>query len=210
VLDIENVIVSLWSDKIWGGVKEMKLEEIFIFPVRGYVCMKGEGFGMLEMNYLKYAHIRESLFYVANEQEYEIKLVDMMGKKFLRILKRPYERIRVMKDTEKYLDQGAFVIGDEIYRAPRLEYFNDIQSIHFCDGKLWVFTSTVEVKRGVLVDRWDTSGKLVDQVFLKFRNFDTHYRLKQDKMYLTKEYLYVIEMDRDENRQVVKYRLKEF
>jgi hypothetical protein len=115
-----------------------------------------------------------------------------------------------MKDTEQYLDHGAFVIGEAIYRAPRLENFNDIQSIHFSAGKLWVFTSTVDGKRGVLVDRWDTMGKLVDQFFLKFKNFDTHYRLKQDEMYLTKEYLYVIEMDKEENRQIVKYRLKEF
>jgi hypothetical protein len=65
----------------------------------------------------------------------------------------------------------------------------------------------VDAKRGVLIDRWDTTGKLVDQVFLRFQNFDTHYRLEQDNLYLTKEFLYVIELDKDENRQVVKYRL---
>jgi hypothetical protein len=133
-----------------------------------------------------------------------------MGKKeLLGALKRTYGRIRVTDETKKYLDHGAFVIGDVVYRAPRLEYFNDIQSIHFSGGKLWVFTSTVDAKRGVLVDCWDTTGKLVDQVFLKFQNFDTQYRLKQDEVYLTKEYLYVIELDKEENRQIVKYRIKE-
>jgi hypothetical protein len=210
VIDVDNVLASLPYDKVWQGVKGMSLEEIFVFPVKSYACMtESSGGGMIELNYIKYAHKRDSLFYFANKQEYEIKLVDMGKKKFLGTLKRSYERIRVRKETEKYLDHGAFIIGDKIYRAPRLDYFNDIQSIHFCTGKLWVFTSTVDAKRGVLVDRWDTTGKLVDQVFLRFQNFDTHYRLEQDNMYLTEEYLYVIELDRDENRQVVTYRFKE-
>jgi hypothetical protein len=209
LVDVDNVLASLPCGKVWQGVKGMSLEEIFIFPVKSYACMTENGGGMIELNYLKYAYIGASLFYISDEQEYEIKLVDMGKKKLQGTLKRTYERIRVTDETKKYLDHGAFIIGDRVYSAPRLEYFNDIQSIHFCAGKLWVFTSTVDAKRGVLVDRWDRRGKLVDQVFLKFKNFDTHYRLKQDEVYLTKEYLYAIEIDRDENRQIVQYRLQE-
>jgi hypothetical protein len=204
VIDIGKKLLSLPRAKI--SKAECEAEELFIFPVKSFVYKTNTASFMIKLNSLKSCRLKDFLFFVSHTQKYEIKLIDIEKKKILTTIKRPYKRVKVTKDTEKFTPFGQFVYDGKMYSSPRLEYFNDIQSIHFSDNKLWVFTSTVDEKKGVLVDRFDNKGEYIDSLFVKFPNQDTHYRVEQVLTVLTKGYLYIIERDKDDNRFIVKYR----
>lgn len=66
----------------------------------------------------------------------------------------------------------------------------------------------MDEKKGVMVERFDERGKYSDSIFVKFPNPDTHYRVEQLLTALTKEALYIIERDANDNRFIVKYNMK--
>ncbi len=205
VIDIERQLLSFPKEKV--SRTESAAEHIFSFPVKSFVYKTSTAFFTIRLNSLKSCQLKDSLFFISHAQEYEIKLIDIEKKKIVTTIKRPYKRVEVTKETEKFTPFGQFMYDGQMYRSPRLEYFNDIQSLHFYDEKLWVFTSTVHEKKGVRVDRFDEKGKYIDSIFVKFPNRDTHYRVEPLVTALAKGALYIIEKDKDDNRFIVKYRI---
>lgn len=109
-------------------------------------------------------HFKENKFFLSHTPEYLVKLFDTETGKIAREFRRPYARI-------KQKDQGGMRISGG--SAPQLpEYYSDISNLHVVDGRLWVQTSTVDPKKGVLFDVFDAEGRFIDSFYLKYSEMD--------------------------------------
>lgn len=205
VIDLERKLIAFPKDEI--SETETKADELFIFPVKTFAYRTPTAYFTIALNTLKSCHLKDSLFFVSNTQAYEVKLIDIEKKKVLKKIKPSYKRVRVTKETEPFVPYGQVLLDGTMYRSPRPEYFNDIQAICCSNNMLWVFTSTVDDKKGVRVDRWDFAGKYIDQVFVKFPHRDTHYRIEQGTVAISDGFLTIIERDKNDNRMIIKYKM---
>lgn len=87
--------------------------------------------------------------YINNTQEYLINVMDVETGKIERIIKRDYRRVKAQK---KYY--------------PEREYEFDIANFFDCGETLWVQTSTVDEKKGILFDIFDKQGNYIDNFYL--------------------------------------------
>lgn len=150
---------------------------------------------------------KDTLFYFSHTFEYGIKLIDLDKNEIISEITREYSRVKVTEENEKYLNSGRFGFNGKTYKSPTPEYFLDILSLHVVDGKLLVFTSTVDKEKGVLVDVYDETGKYINNFFVKFPNPGVYFQLNQHRTAVEKDTVFVIEKDEDENWMISKYKV---
>ncbi len=183
-----------------------KIEELFSFPVLKYVLDTPDYKWSTDIEKFMYAHLKNDLFFVSHSSEYRIKLVDLSRRKILVEFDREYERVEVTKNNKKFIRSGLVVIKGKRYEPPTPKFLNDIQCIKAVNGKLWVFTSTYETDKGVLVDVFDGNGTYTDSFFLKLAYPDAHI-LEQPQVFLEDGFFFHIEKNADDDHVVNKYKL---
>ncbi len=88
--------------------------------------------------------------------EYLIKLFDLQQNKVVLEFNRKYSRVT---PPPGFKIKGAVIINNKKHTAPTPKYLNDIEKIFVRKKKIWVFTSTKDEKKGVLVDIFDSGGR---------------------------------------------------
>jgi hypothetical protein len=184
---------------------DFTIEKKFSFTMINF-AFRAEGvFAIIRTTPFLICPFRENLLFISHTHEYGIKLIDLDSSKIVFEFKRDYERVRVTEENKKYLPPGHFTIAGKLQKPPTPKYLNDIQSIHFINNKLWVFTSTVDKEKGVLVDVFDENGKYVDCFYLKFQYNESNYKLEQNKLAVGNNVLYLVEQNKEGNWMITKY-----
>jgi len=132
-------------------------------------------------------------FFVYYTCEYQITHADLKECRILKTINRKYPRIKhVVSEREKEQIKK--------YNAPKRKYENDITSLFFNKGHLWVKTSTIDDKKRILIELFDKEGKYIDCFYLS---------IPDSIKAVWDNYIFTIEKDIDENLQIVKYKIIE-
>lgn len=135
--------------------------------------------------------------YVTNTQPYIIQKVSLENEKIVTTFNRQYKSISYVKPVEEE--------GTKTLDQPTPDFFNDVIRMYFHNNQLWVFTSTIDQGKGVLIDIYSPDGTLVDQFYLPLSQIKSPHDIERLALALNKHYLYVIEKDEDDTPYVVKY-----
>jgi hypothetical protein len=142
----------------------------------------------------------ERSLYISHTGKYLIKHVDMAKGKLIRQFTRTYRRVDYIPGED---DQNPDAV-----KGYKQDYFPDIHKLSLCKGKLWVFTSTVDKKKGVLVDIFSLDGKYLDNFYLPFPGIDRPDKFDRKDFTLVGDSIYIVEEDEDGNPSIVKYKIE--
>jgi hypothetical protein len=146
VIDVKWEIATVSED---GKVEDTGL----CFPVKWFGKKIG---GAIVSNYITdffYTVFKEKYLLVFNTEEYMLKLVDVDKKKIARSFKRDYESVKFIPDKNTNI------------KIPK-DYFNDILKILVRNDGIWVFTSTIDKDKRILIDVFNIDGKYLDCFYL--------------------------------------------
>jgi len=136
--------------------------------------------------------------FVSDSQEYSIKQVSLDKEKIVREFKRKYPRVPYTDETEEEGRKRKSVV-------PSPKFFNDILKLLCHRENLWVLTSSIDKRKGILVDIFSRDGHYIDCFYLPIPQVDTIRDLKLKTIALSNDYLFTVEKDEDENPFLVKY-----
>lgn len=153
VVDAPHVLISM--DKYGQNV-----EEHFSLPYQFFMTAGAwSGLGRLT----SISHKNKFLF-IANTEDYSVKLYDIESHKILRSFRRKYKRV---KPPEDYRWGGIYNRDGKRLGPPPPKYLNDISALYIVNDKLWVRTSTRDEEKGYLIDVFEFDGRFVDSFYLK-------------------------------------------
>jgi hypothetical protein len=101
---------------------------------------------------------------VSHTSDYLIKLIQSESGSVIRQFRRAYDRIKTK------VPGNVTITGGE--RPPAPEFWADIQALHVVGNELWVQTSTVDPKKGFLIDVFNLEGRYIDRFYLKWSDKD--------------------------------------
>jgi hypothetical protein len=90
---------------------------------------------------------KNKFLFIANTEEYMVKMFDMESQKILRSFTRKYKRV---KPPEDYKWGGVYNREGKRLGPPPPKYFYDISAMYVVDDSLWVRTSTKDPEKGYL------------------------------------------------------------
>jgi hypothetical protein len=134
--------------------------------------------------------------FVFHSPDYLIKCLDLETGQVVRAFRRDYDRVR-------YDHKAPAGYPQEL--IPK--YHNDLCRLLWRDGKLWAVTSTIDPKKGILVDVFSREGKYLDNFYLplfKIRRNNAGYYAP---MAIHGDFLYLLEADEDDLITLVKYEI---
>jgi hypothetical protein len=123
------------------------------FPIAVFVQQGSEGISWSTFRDLRAVPLNENTLVVSQTFEYELKTIDLQTGVVLRRFKRPYIR--------RPLNYPG---GTANLDLPK--YWPDIFAIHAVEGRIWVQTSTIDAKKGILFDIFEPDGRYVDYFYL--------------------------------------------
>ena len=128
--------------------------------------------------------------------DYLIKLLDLGTGEVVRSFRREYDRVKYDVKTPP---------GYPAELVPK--FHNDLCRLLWRNDRLWAVTSTVDPKKGILVDVFSREGKYLDNFYLplfKIRRNNPQY---YTPMAVYANYLYLLEADEDDIISLVKYEI---
>ena len=192
-----NLYVSTFDDK----VTDLKLK----LPQRQFSekIVSKDGNVMVRimiMDNFSSALENEHSLYASNTAEYMIKLIDLATGKITGQFTRKYKSVPYVEPEPE--DNSRTLKGFT------KEFFSDITGIALYKDKIWVFTSTVDKKKGVLVDLFGKDGKYLDNVYLPLPQLERPDTLERRSFTIVDDFLYIMEPDEEETPTIVKYKIE--
>ncbi len=200
IVDIDEQIIEFLPEN-------NSFKNIISFPFKNFAFKTSNTFATVRITPFLSTHYDKNRFFISHTREYGIKLIDLDSAKVLIEFKRSYKKVKVTDENKKYIPYGQFIADGKLVRSPIPDYMNDIQSIHFSNGRLYIFTSTVDKDKGVLVDVFNPNGKYSDCFYLKFQGKNSCYMLYQNLVTIVNDYIYLIEQDESDDWVISKYQL---
>ncbi len=153
VFDAPYVLISM--DRNGQNIKEH-----FSLPYQFFLT-GGAGSGLGRLTSIPY---KNKFLFIANTEDYLVKLYDIESHKILRSFRRKYKRV---KPPEDYRWGGIYSRDGKRMGPPPPKFFNDISALYIVNDKLWVRTSTRDEEKGYLIDVFEFDGRFVDSFYLK-------------------------------------------
>jgi hypothetical protein len=134
--------------------------------------------------------------FVFHSPDYLIKCLDLETAEVVRAFRREYDRVRYdFKATAGYPQE----------LVPK--YHNDLCRLLWRNGKLWAVTSTIDSKKGILVDVFSREGKYLDNFYLPLFKIRKNNPGLYAPMAISGDFLYLLEADEDDLITLVKYEI---
>ncbi len=183
-----------------------KLEKWGTFPVSyDVVWAKGGGGAITPMNYLIAVQTGEKFMVINHTSVYRIVLFDLENQNISVEFTRKYKRVKTPPDFEN--KGGAFIDGKPVI-PPRQKFLNDINNIVVHKEEIWVFTSTVDKDKGILIDVFDFEGTYIDNFYLNIpKNLSPAWYRFQPMTYSEGLFYFIETMD-DETYVIKQYGLQ--
>lgn len=181
------------------------LTEILTFPVDGSIRTQGGAVGGVVRTALTAVPYGDRWMFANCTPEYSVSLVDLDGKRIVRRFGRDYDRVK--NSPTKGGPAGQIVAsGSTTIEAP--EFKNDVAGLVVRGGRLLVLTSTVDPKKGALVDVFDPEGRYEDSFYLLFPAVGGAQAFTGTGSAFSEEAVAFIARDEDGLARIVKCRLK--
>jgi len=146
---------------------------------------------------------RNEALILCHAEEYGLKLFDLARKRVVKEFGRKYRRVRTTPDED-----GKIEIRPGISRfAPPVRYANDIQQVFARGDEIWVMTSTIEARKGVLIDVFDEQGEYIDHFYLPVQSGIKPEGLEELPLVFHGDFVFMAEYDEDGISAIVKYRI---
>jgi hypothetical protein len=204
----ENILLKpvmlLSNENVWK-------QKLFEIPLKASTFKTPFGKRSFPSIVIKSAADNDNIYF-CNKDRFEIITYNISKKQIVSIWKRMYRPVMIPDSAKnKYKFGEGMTVNlkgkTSIYRAPPRKDFPDIQKMFVVNGNLWVFTSTVDKEKGILVDIFNQEGAYLDNFYLSFPgNMDLLY-LYRNEFYLNGNHLVTRESDEDGNYKVVKYEI---
>jgi hypothetical protein len=149
---------------------------------------------------LLFAVIDDRFLALSHTPEYLVKVFDTKNRKVTAAFKRPYKRINRPDGGG-----GVSTTGGSSYTPPK--YLNDISRIHSVGGQIWIQTSAVDVKRGILFDVYNPEGHYLDCFFLKYKEGELNSYASLKRFFFSGGYVYFDDRTEDDLVVIRKCRL---
>jgi len=194
------------------GQKNEWQDKLFEIPVPGVRLKLTPGEYFLPNVPVIYASDGEFIYF-RHTENYEIKKYHIGSNRIMSSWKREYPHVRVPAEIKDKLVSGSKLVVGSVnektreYTPPGREYLEDIKRLSWVGSHLWVLTSTYDKDKGILIDVYNREGECVDGFYLQFTHGLYVYTLFPADFQLCKIYLYIKEIDPEENYRVVQYQL---
>jgi hypothetical protein len=168
----------------------------FLFPCTSAVHIGPRGGGVVTISYAIPLAADDRTVFVFHSPDYLIKCLDLETGEVVRAFRRNYDRVR-------YDHKAPAGYPQEL--IPK--YHNDLCRLLWRNGKFWAVTSTIDPKKGILVDVFSREGKYLDNFYLplfKIRKNNPGYYAP---MAIYGDFLYLLEADEDDLITLVKYEI---
>lgn len=140
---------------------------------------------------------------ICHTETYGLILYDLDRKEVAGEFGREYRRVRYNKDGS-----GRIEIRPDVFRpAPPVEYLNDIQQIFIRGENIWIMTSTIDPRKGLLFDVFNMQGEYADSFYLPLKQAVKSEGLEDLPVAFQGDVMYIVEYDEDEIPSIVKYRM---
>jgi hypothetical protein len=203
-------IVELDENLVVLSADGESLQQVMAFP-RPYMIMKAGNNSFIDPRAKLLICFRDKdSFFLSHTPEHSIKLFSLKEKRLLFQFNREYERVKPTKETRKYApggNYGKISIGGAWFEPPVAKYFLDIQAMFLVRDNLWVITSTVDEKKGILVDVFDRDGHYVDNFYLKYPEGVEPYSVGSWIKAASDDFIYTVEKGGEEEVFIVKNRI---
>lgn len=203
IVELDENLISVMADG-------ESMKQILVFP-RPYMIMKAGNSSFVDprAKLLRCPRDEDTVF-VSHTPEYMIKLLSLKKNKVLFQFNREYERVKPTKESKKYIpggNYGKISIGGAWFEVPVAKYHLDIQMMFLVEDKLWVITSTVDEKKGILVDVFDKEGNYFDNFYLSYPEGVVPYSVSSWIKAVSDGLIYTVEKGGAEEFFIVKNRI---
>jgi hypothetical protein len=144
---------------------------------------------------------RNNFVYVVHHDRYMIKQVDLGTGKITLKFTRDY------RPVDYRLKEGLEEEDAKIEEIKNHKFYNDIYALRIYDGKLLVFTSTMDDKQRVLVDVFTHKGKYLDCFYLRIPGIDRPDDLRRKPLLFNSGHFWTSSIDEDDNPVIIKYKM---
>ncbi len=185
------------------------LVDVFFTP-------KVTSIGYSPLNELRLATADGKTIFVSESPEYLVEVFSRDRGAVVSRFKRTYSRVRragrssggVAVLKSKGPGEKPEVIERRDPLGKPVEYYADIVALTMVDGRLWVQTSTVQSKKGILFDVFDAEGHYLDNFYLKVPKEPGSEWTRKEPLTLANGHLYVKQgQGRGKPVLIIKYRL---
>jgi hypothetical protein len=199
-----EAVIKQANQLVYIGEGFDKIQPAVDIPTQLYVLkFSGGGAVMAQIARILIASAGRFLF-LSHTAEYEIKVIDLSEKRLLSAFRRSYPRVRTPPGWRQ--KTGAILGGEPVF-LPAQKYFNDIEKIFVSGDNVWVVTSTVDSKKGTLIDVFDFSGRYQDAFYLPLPPNISGEGMRGRQFVLSGDILVAVLVDEDEIPVIVKYRI---
>jgi hypothetical protein len=193
----QDLYVSTFDDKI----TDLKMN----LPLRRFIEKRvtksgGINIRMRNLDYFCFVLENEHSLYTSHTSRYLVKQVDLAAGKIIRQFTRKYQPIPYIPEEHEKNSRGI--------KGFKKEYFSDITGISLYKGGVWVFTSTLDKQKGILVDLFSGEGKYLDNFYLPLPGIKRPDSLEGTSYTIVGDYLYIVEPDEEDTPTIVKYRIE--
>lgn len=193
-------MVTTKSKLARSDMKGNTVDSKLFFDMKMYMVKKVYKKGMTiyfdNMFKRSYSMLGDNNLLINNSLKYKVLNVDLKKMKIIGSFNRKYKHVPFKE------------LKDNKIKGKKPKFFTDVQSIFTVGKKIWVFTSTVDKTKGVLVDVFSIDGKYIDNFYLKLPQVSGVNDLKKKVITIHKNSLYTVEVDDDENPIIVKYEIE--
>jgi hypothetical protein len=162
----------------------------------------GVSISMDEISRFMTAFEADQYVYIVHKERYQVNQVDLKTGKITRKFQRPYQPVAYKNKVD--IDEN----DAKLEKIKNRKFYNDISAICIRDGKLMVFTSTLDTEKRVLVDVYDHTGIYTDCFYLKVTGIDRPDDLDRKPLCFDGNFFYTATIDEDDNPVVIKYKIQ--
>jgi len=175
------------------------------FPVQIYVVSPGAFFDV--GNFLA-VPFGDRYLAISHTPDYLIKIFDVDTNRVVHSFRRNYERVPP-PPLKPGQHPPTISVNGKSFMAPESKYANDVSNILVRGDRLWVITSTVDKKKGVVVDIFDGEGIYRDSFYLNLPEPALNAIRFPLKSALTEDALLMIEWNDEGTFAIKKYKIEE-
>jgi len=144
--------------------KTEQMEELASFSIPSWAMIGGGAGAMVETCPLRIVPYRKNQFVISHTEDYLLKIFDAEKKEVVAAFKRKYKKVKIPETLKRPI---RVAVTDRQYTYNPTHY-NDILEVLVVGDLIWALTSTVDERKGLLVDVFNGQGQYVDCFYLKF------------------------------------------
>lgn len=195
--------ISTSKNNLFVGDQTGNLKDLHIhFSKKNVILAKGKSLMISSLTKLMTACDNQQYAYFCHKERYEVKQFDLKIQKITNIFKRDF------KPQLYYPQKGLSKLNQKIESIVNAKTFNDIYSITMMDKDLMVITSHIDTNKGVLMDRFNSSGKWLASYWLPIPGLNHPKDLSNRILTFHKGKLWTSLDDEEGNRILVQFQIK--